>query len=79
MTRSGRLPSFLEHPLAKEPRSRSPRPLRFEGVSRRFVTGNGVVGALESIDLVVEPGEFVCVLGPSGCGKSTLLSLAAGL
>jgi NitT/TauT family transport system ATP-binding protein len=48
-------------------------------VSRRFVTGNGVVGALERIDLVVEPGEFLCVLGPSGCGKSTLLSLAAGL
>lgn len=34
--------------------------------------------ALESLDLVVEPGEFVCLLGPSGCGKSTALSAVAG-
>ncbi|MCC2308536.1 ABC transporter ATP-binding protein [Cellulomonas sp. zg-Y338] len=34
---------------------------------------------LDRIDLVVAPGEFVCLLGASGCGKSTLLSLIAGL
>ena len=34
---------------------------------------------LHVIDLVVEPGEVVCLLGPSGCGKTTLLRLAAGV
>lgn len=34
---------------------------------------------LRSIDLVLEPGEFVAVVGRSGCGKSTLLRLIAEL
>ena len=34
--------------------------------------------AVESLDLAVAPGEFLCVLGPSGCGKSTLLAAIAG-
>ncbi len=33
---------------------------------------------LRSINLEVQPGEFVCILGPSGCGKSTLLNILAG-
>jgi NitT/TauT family transport system ATP-binding protein len=34
---------------------------------------------LEDINLIAEPGDFICLLGPSGCGKSTLLRLSAGL
>jgi len=35
--------------------------------------------ALDSINLQVRAGEFLCIVGPSGCGKSTLLHLIAGL
>jgi sn-glycerol 3-phosphate transport system ATP-binding protein len=34
---------------------------------------------LESIDLYINPGEFVVFVGPSGSGKSTLLRILAGL
>ena len=53
--------------------------LRLESVSRSFKTPRGPLSALESIDLDVREGEFLCLVGPSGCGKSTLLSIMAGL
>jgi len=34
---------------------------------------------LKSLNLQIEPGEFVAVIGRSGCGKSTLLRLIADL
>ena len=52
--------------------------IAIRGVSKKFETKDGVVHALDSIDLTVAPGEFVCLLGPSGCGKSTLLNAIAG-
>jgi len=33
---------------------------------------------LEGVGLVIEEGEFACVLGQTGCGKSTLLRLILG-
>ncbi|MGE0229078.1 MAG: ABC transporter ATP-binding protein [Dehalococcoidia bacterium] len=56
-----------------------PHKIEIAGVSKSFRSGKREVRALEAIDLVVEEGEFVCLLGPSGCGKSTLLYLVAGL
>ncbi len=38
----------------------------------------GAVTAVDSVELTVTDGEFVCILGPSGCGKSTLLRMIAG-
>ena len=53
--------------------------LEIRGVSKTFRGKGGALDALESIDLDVQAGEFVCLLGPSGCGKSTLLNIIAGL
>ena len=48
-------------------------------VAKRFHSQSGWINALDPVNLVVNNGEFVCVLGPSGCGKSTLLRIVAGL
>ena len=37
------------------------------------------IEALRDANLVVEKGEFVCLIGASGCGKSTLLRIVAGV
>jgi len=34
---------------------------------------------LQAMDVIVAPGEAVCILGENGAGKSTLLKLCAGL
>lgn len=49
--------------------------IRLEKVQKFF----GANEVIRSIDLEIEPGEFIVLVGPSGCGKSTLLNLIAGL
>ena len=49
--------------------------LELRGVTKRF----GSFVAVNDVSLVVEKGQFVCLLGPSGCGKTTTLRLIAGL
>ena len=49
--------------------------VELRGLRKRYA---GVV-AVESLDLFVQPGEFVSLLGPSGCGKTTTLRAIAGL
>src|SRR5215475_12329938 len=49
------------------------------GLRKEYLSGQGRVLAIETIDLAIAPGEFLCIVGPSGCGKSTLLRILAGL
>jgi NitT/TauT family transport system ATP-binding protein len=49
------------------------------GLTRRFVSRARTTVALDSVDLDIADGEFLCIVGPSGCGKTTLLRTLAGL
>lgn len=53
--------------------------LVIEGLTKTFHPKSGPVTALDGVDMVVRPGEFVTLIGPSGCGKSTLFNIVAGL
>ena len=53
--------------------------LTIEGLAKTFHPKSGPVAALDGVDMVVKPGEFVTLIGPSGCGKSTLFNVVAGL
>jgi putative ABC transport system ATP-binding protein len=39
----------------------------------------GDLEVVKGVSLIVNEGEFVCLVGKSGCGKTTLLSLLSGL
>ncbi|MFB3920926.1 MAG: ABC transporter ATP-binding protein [Terriglobia bacterium] len=53
--------------------------VEIKGLSKVFQRDSFSVAALENIDLVVEEGEFLCLMGPSGSGKTTLLNIIAGI
>src|SRR6266404_4006764 len=50
--------------------------LEIRGLKTHFATDDGIVHAVDGVDLTVERGETVCVVGESGCGKTvTALSV----
>ena len=53
--------------------------LRARGLRKHYGQGEGLVRAVDGVDLDVDLGESLAVMGPSGCGKSTLLHLLGGL
>lgn len=53
--------------------------IRVEQLRKTYQSPEGVVTALNGVDLVVPDGTVTTLLGPSGCGKTTLLRSIAGL
>jgi len=53
--------------------------VRAERLTRRYVMGETVLTAVDSLTLSFEEGEPVVIVGRSGSGKSTLLHLLGGL
>lgn len=53
--------------------------LELTKVCKHYRIGEHTVTALDSVDLHIEPGQFVSIVGPSGAGKSTLLHLLGAL
>lgn len=59
--------------------TRNASALSLVNVTLEYPDGDGIVKALDSVDLAVRPGEMVSLVGPSGSGKSSLLATAATL
>ena len=45
--------------------------IRFENVTKEYVSGDSIIKALNGADFEIEKGKFTVILGPSGSGKST--------
>lgn len=53
--------------------------LNLLNVTLQYPDGEGVMTALDAVNLSVPAGQFVSLVGPSGSGKSSLLAVAATL
>jgi len=75
---AGAAPSQLQTPCSADTEGSRPERIDLRGVTHVFGKDKRSTPALAGVDLVVQPGEFVCLVGSSGCGKTTLLKLIAG-
>ncbi|RIQ33706.1 ABC transporter ATP-binding protein [Jiangella rhizosphaerae] len=53
--------------------------LELSGLRTEFATRDGLVRAVDGVDLRIPPGSTVCLVGESGCGKSVTARSILGL
>ncbi len=49
--------------------------ISLKNVGKVYRSGRITTPAIQGIDLVVRPGDFLAIMGPSGSGKSTLMNI----
>jgi putative ABC transport system ATP-binding protein len=83
-----RLVDVPDGALAPETARAAPEPSRpshdgalivCDNLVRIYKAADLEVVALQGLDLLVEPGEFIALVGASGSGKSTLMNILGGL
>jgi ABC-type ATPase involved in cell division len=60
------------HVRRESSRPRGPAVIDFQGVSKRYPSGDM---GLDDVTFAIHPGEFVFLVGASGSGKSTTMRL----
>lgn len=53
--------------------------LTLKSLTKQYTHKDGLVRALDNVDLEIEKGSFLTITGPSGSGKTTLLLTIGGL
>ena len=51
--------------------------LEIKGLKTHFATDDGIVQAVDGVDITINKGETLCVVGESGCGKTGYVDPAA--
>ena len=57
------------------PMQQTARLIEMHELTRVYDLGPQKIFALNGVNLVIDPGEYVAIMGPSGSGKSTLMNI----
>jgi putative ABC transport system ATP-binding protein len=57
----------------------NPAAVSAHALTKTYGSGDGIVHALNHVNVTFEAGRFTAIMGPSGSGKSTLMQVLAGL